>query len=524
MPEIQHQAILFIFTLQQSVVMKRILLFGAGKSATVLIDYLKSTVRTEGWFLTVVDANAGLAQEKVAQAANCTAASFDIQDAELRRRFVKEADLVISLLPPALHLLVAKDCLAAKKDLLTASYVDEEMKKLAQAIAENGLLFLCEMGLDPGLDHMSAKCMIDDIQEKGGEIQSFLSHCGGLVAPESDDNPWHYKISWNPRNVVRAGMSGAVYRENGIKKHLEYAELFSEKRFTTITGLEPYCWYPNRDSLSYAPVYGLEDCQTFIRTTLRHPDFMYGWKNLIDLQLTNETPQYTAGGKSLKALFKEHLDKQEFNQWLEQRLQEQFSHTKTILTELMKLTEIEQKAATKGVEPMDEFMVVDEEGDLKEIDIDDLKLNAAAALADRMHDAKLTLKQLFFLGMDDDETMITQPVCSPADILQHALEKKLALQQGDKDMVVMKHEIDYLQNGEVFKQTSTLVVKGKDNQYTAMAATVGLPLGIAAKLILKDIIQSKGLQIPVTREIYEPMLAELAAYDIRFLDEKERLA
>jgi saccharopine dehydrogenase-like NADP-dependent oxidoreductase len=319
-------------------------------------------------------------------------------------------------------------------------------------------------------------------------------------------------------------MGGAYYRENGIEKHLQYAELFSEKRFTTITGLEPYCWYPNRDSLLYGPVYGLKECPTFIRTTLRHPDFIYGWKNLIDLQFTNEIPQYTAGGKTLKALFKEHLDKQDFNQWLEQRLQEQFSHTKTILTELMKLTEIEQKAAVKGIEPIDEFMVVDEEGDLKQVDIDDLKLNAAAALADRMHDAKLTLKQLFYLGMDDDKTQVDQPVCSPADILQHALEKKLALQESDKDMVVMKHEIEYVQHGETFRHTSTLVVKGTDHQHTAMAATVGLPLGIAAKLILKGDIQTKGLQIPVIREIYEPVLAELAAYDIRFLDEKEQLS
>jgi saccharopine dehydrogenase-like NADP-dependent oxidoreductase len=319
-------------------------------------------------------------------------------------------------------------------------------------------------------------------------------------------------------------MAGAVYRENGTEKHLEYPALFAEKRFTTITGLEPYCWYPNRDSLAYMPLYGLEHCPTFIRTTLRHPDFMYGWKNLIDLQLTDENPQYSGSGKSLKALFKEHLDKQDFNHWLEQRLQEQFSHTKTILTELMKLTEIEQKAATKGLEPMEEFMVVDEEGDLKQVDIDDLKLNAAAALADRMHDAKLTLKQLFFLGMDDDETTIAQPVCSPADILQQALEKNLALQDGDKDMVVMKHEIVYRQNEALFRQTSTLVVKGTDHQHTAMAATVGLPLGIAARLILKGVIQAKGLQIPVIKEIYEPALAELEAYDIGFLDEKEQLA
>lgn len=323
--------------------------------------------------------------------------------------------------------------------------------------------------------------------------------------------------------MVLAGKAGALYKWNGDLKKLDYAALFAEKRYVEITGLEPLCWYPNRDSLSYLELYGLHDCNTFVRTTLRHPDFMYGWKNIIDLHLTDETIQYEVGGKSLKEAFKEHLDKHHFSDWLEQRLQEQFAYTKTILTELVNLTDLEQTAEKKGIAPMEEFMLVDEGGDLKEVEIDDLKMNAASAVAERMHDANLTLKQLFFLGLDDDQTRITKDQCSAADILQYAVEKKLALEEHDKDMVVMKHEIEFERNGSFDKHTSTLIVKGDDSRKTAMAKTVGLPLGIAAKLILKGVIKEKGLRIPIAKEIYEPVLAELAQHGIRFLDEKEEM-
>jgi saccharopine dehydrogenase-like NADP-dependent oxidoreductase len=500
--------------------MKKILLFGAGKSATVLIEYLAKTVAQENWQLTVADADPELVKSKLKNTTNTTAASFDIVNETERQKQIQNADIVISLLPPALHILVAKDCILLKKNLLTASYVDEQMKALKDEIKNNDLLFICELGLDPGIDHMSAKKMIDEIEEEGGEITSFISHCGGLVAPESDDNPWHYKISWNPRNVVLAGKAGAVYKQNNHEIQLTYDDLFKEKRFTDVKGLETLCWYPNRDSLSYIDIYGLHNCATFIRTTLRHPDFMYGWKNIIDLKLTDETVQYETQGKSLMEFFKEHMDRYNFTNWLEQKLQAQFEATKNIIAELVNLTEMEQKAAKKGVEHIDEFMVVNEEGDLEEIDIEDLKLNAAAALADKMHDAKLTLKQLFFIGLGDEDTKINKEKCSAADVLQFALENKLALQPTDKDMVVMKHEIEFILKEETYRQTATLVVKGKDNMHTAMAKTVGLPLGITAKQILKGAINLKGLHIPVTKEIYEPVLNELAAEGISFIEEK----
>ena len=499
--------------------MKKILLFGAGKSATVLIEYLLQSAKAENWQLLLVDAQLELALQKIGDSPHGKAMSFDIADGMQRGRLIEEASLVISLLPPALHFLVAQDCILYRKHLLTASYVDAQMKTLAPQVEASGLLFLCEMGLDPGIDHMSAIRMIDSIRRREGRILSFHSHCGGLVAPESDDNPWHYKISWNPRNVVMAGKAGAIYRENGSIVDLPYEALFAEKRYVPVPGHDVLCWYPNRDSLSYINIYGLEDCPTFIRTTLRHPDFMYGWKNIIDLKLTSENDMLETDGLSLAAAFKKHLQAQGFNEWLEHKLQNQFDATKGLLAELVNLVELEQKAAQKGVDPVDEFMLVDDAGNLKEVDIDDLKINAAATLADKMHDASLTLKQLFYLGLDDETTLVNKGRCAIADVLQLALEKKLPLQKGDRDRVVMLHEIGYEINGKPQKLTGTLVLDGENDSHTAMAKTVGLPLGIAAKLILNGTIKTRGLRIPVIADIYEPVLEELEAHGVVFREE-----
>ncbi|HJW16553.1 MAG TPA: saccharopine dehydrogenase C-terminal domain-containing protein, partial [Flavisolibacter sp.] len=499
--------------------MKNILLFGAGKSATVLIDYLLKNAEKEQWHLTLADANRGMSEEKIGGSIFGTAVTIDIANDEERKALINNADIVISLLPPIYHIVVAKDCIEFSKNLLTASYIDESMRSLRGNIEEKHLLFLCEMGLDPGIDHMSAKKMIDDIHEKNGKIDSFISHCGGLVAPESDNNPWHYKISWNPRNVVMAGKAGAIYKQGGEIIELNYEDLFAEKRYVNIPGNEALCWYPNRDSLSYISKYGLEETNTFIRTTLRHPDYIYGWKNIIDLKLTSEDIFYNTDKCSLYRFFREHMDKNGFSEWLENKLRDQFDLTKGLLAELVNLVELEQKAADKGVDTPDEIMMVDGKGDLQKVDIDDLKINAAATLADKMHDASLTLKQLFYLGMDDDTTLINKGECSASDVLQFALEKKLALQPGDKDLVIMLHEIEYTLDNKKFKSTASLVVTGEDDANTAMAKTVGLPLGIAAKLILNGSISEKGLLIPVDKHIYLPVLEELKQEGIFFNEE-----
>ncbi len=246
--------------------MKQILLFGAGKSSAALIDYFLTNALAENWRLTVVDAQIETVKEKIGDSPYGIATAYNITDEAKRYTTIVAADIVISLMPPALHYLIAKDCLRAKKNLLTASYVDHEIKSLVPEIEAAGLLFLCEMGLDPGIDHMSAKKLIDSIHADGGKITSFYSHCGGLVAPENDDNPWHYKISWNSRNVVMAGKAGAIYKQDEEIKEVKYEDLFADKRYVTIPNSEALCWYPNRDSLSYISSYGLEDTATFIRT------------------------------------------------------------------------------------------------------------------------------------------------------------------------------------------------------------------------------------------------------------------
>lgn len=500
--------------------MKTILLFGAGKSATVLIDYILEHSVTENWQLVVVDADLKLARSKVNHSGRAVAVSFDIASDQERSDYISQADIVISMLPPALHFMVAKDCLQYQKNLLTASYLDESISGLREEIAKNKLLFLCEMGLDPGIDHMSAMRMIDGIRASGGTITSFKSHCGGLVAPESDDNPWHYKISWNPRNIIMAGKAGAHYREQGKDVVVPYENLFSRDHEVDIPGLGQLCWYANRDSTRYAELYDLQNAGTFIRTTLRHPDFMYGWKNIIDLRLTDETPRYETDGKSLYLLFREHLEKNGFSEWLTKKISGRLEETRGLLENLMQLKEAENESEEKAGSVPGSFVTADENGDLREIEIDAVKKEAARVLASRMHEANLTLKQLYFLGFDDEETLVNRGLCSAADILQFAVEKKLSLRPYDKDMIVMLHEIGYVSNGHPASIRSYLVVKGQNSLRTAMARTVGLPLGIAARLILNGKIRMTGLHIPTAPEIYEPVLKELEQYDIRFREEQ----
>jgi len=498
--------------------MKSIVVFGAGKSATCLLEYLSREIAAHKWQLTVADGNFALVQSKLKNAPGTNAVAVNVEDETARQALVQKADIVISLLPPHLHILVARDCVLFGKNLLTASYADDDIRKLVPQIEEKGLLFLCEMGLDPGIDHMSAMKMIHDIKQQGGAITSFKSHCGGLVAPESDDNPWHYKISWNPRNIVQAGMAGAAFREEGTERKMQYQELFDASRVVDIPDLGYLAWYPNRDSLSYIPLYHLESAKTFVRTTLRYPEFCFGWKNVIELKLTDETIQYDTDGMTLQQFFQLHFNQHGFSEWLNKQLTDRFSKTKELLEKLQQLLEVEREANVDEKKELQDFMMVDDRGELMDINLDAVKTKAAATVAGQMHEANLSMKQLFFLGMDDDQTLINKGTCSALDVLQFAVEKKLALQPDDKDMIVMLHELEFQLNDRNFHRKASLVVKGIDNQRTAMAQTVGLPLGIAAKLILTGEINLKGLHIPLLPQVYEPVLKELEEYGIVFTE------
>ncbi|MDE3182123.1 MAG: saccharopine dehydrogenase NADP-binding domain-containing protein [Bacteroidota bacterium] len=438
--------------------MSTILLFGAGKSTTSLIDYLGKTCEENNWKIFVCDADISLAQSKTNQFSCAEAISFDVTNPEKRHKFISQADIVISMLPPSLHFLVAKDCLAFSKNLLTASYIDTNIRSLSDEIEAKGLLFIGEMGLDPGIDHMSAMKMINEIKSKGGTITSFKSHCGGLMSPESDDNPWHYKISWNPINVVAAGSSGAFYKEKGEIKEVLYSHIFEDEgHIVDVPGIGTLAWYANRDSLSYIDTYNLHGVHTFLRTTLRYPAFCRGWNKVVHLDLTNKNDH------------------------------EEIKHCKTFADwfELKKQKLINQQE--KNFDENDFF-------------------NAEF------------VQQLDFLSIRSDEKL-PEPVPNSASLLQYLLEKNLVMKPTDQDMIIMLHEIKFSVEGKDKETRSCLIVKGEDKTHTAMAKTVGLPLGIAAMLILKNKINVKGLHIPVIPEIYEPVLAGLELNGIKFKEE-----
>ncbi len=424
--------------------MKKILLFGAGKSATCLIDYLVKELGKNNWHLIVCDADLNLANSKINNAENAQAVSINVENEDSRKQLVRSADIVVSMLPPTLHFLIAKDCVEFSKNLLTASYVDENIKSLEKEITDKKLLFLCEMGLDPGIDHMSAMKLIHTIKEKGGIITSFISHCGGLIAPESDNNPWHYKITWNPRNIVLAGKDGAEYlKENKIVK-VSYLSIFKDCPTVNVIDNYPLCWYPNRDSLPYINLYELNGISTFIRTTLRHPAFCQGWNKLVNMGLT-DTSDHDQINECVT-----------FKEWFN---------------------------------------------------------NKAAAITDVFNNE--FVEQLDFLELKSNN-QLPENCENSADILQNILERKLAIIEDDKDMIVLMHELKYEVRGKNYGIKSSLIVKGEDSLRTAMAKTVGLPLGIATKLILQDKIKITGLHIPIVPEIYMPVLEELEKNGIVF--------
>lgn len=458
----QNHPGIFYFTpiLLALLTMKKILLFGAGKSATVLIAHLTQYCEKNNCRFFVCDQNLEATQKKISGFQNSSAVSVDVTNETSRRKLVSEADIVISLLPPSLHILVAKDCVFFSRNLLTASYVDEAMQSLAAEVESRNILFLAEMGLDPGIDHMSAMRVINALRAKNAKIHSFLSHCGGLVAPESDDNPWHYKVTWNPANVVMAGSSGAHYLSGNKEIQIGYPAVFAnDAQQIDVNGLGKLSWYANRDSLTYMETYGLDGLSDFIRTTLRYPEYIRAWNLIVHLGLTK-----TDDGADISQC-------NTYREWYSSKL---------------------NSFSEKNIDEKTALLLKDQN----------------------------VQHQFDFLGFFSDDTLPAKD--SSAKILQSLLENKLVMKPTDKDMIVMVHEVEYILGNEFEKLVSTLIVKGTDSRHTAMAKTVGMPLAIAAILILEGKISLKGLHIPVLPEIYEPVLAGLEENGILFEEIVER--
>ena len=437
--------------------MNRILIIGAGRSSTALIRYVLNKAKENNWTVTVADNNPELASAKVNGHPNGRSTWLDVAKVNDRKELISRADIVVSLLPAHLHLEVAHDCIKLKKHLITASYVSKEMYRLGDEARNRELIFMGEMGLDPGIDHMSAMQKIDEIKEKGGQLTAFRSYTGGLIAPESDNNPWHYKFTWNPRNVVLAGQGTAQYLENGKFKYIPYHRLFHNHRAVQIPGMGEYEVYPNRDSLLYRDVYGLSGIPNIIRGTIRNTGFCEAWASLVDIGLTNGSYPILDS------------DKLSFLEW------------------------------------MDAYVSNEPGNSVKE--------RVAHLIG---HDVKSeVIRKLEWLGLFRKKK-INLPNATPALILETLLLDKWKLEPGDKDMILMHHEFEYELKGKKYLLKSSLVMKGEDDQHTAMAKLVGLPMGIFVRLVLDGKIDTKGVHIPVMQQVYEPVLEELKEYGVEF--------
>jgi saccharopine dehydrogenase-like NADP-dependent oxidoreductase len=445
--------------------MNNILVIGAGRSATALINYLLANAAENQWFITVGDADLELAKQKVGDHPNGRAVWLDVQKTNDRRDMIARVDIVVSLLPVYLHWDVAQDCIKLKKHLVNASYVTKEMYGLGEEAKRQELVFMGEMGLDPGLDHMSAVQKIDEIKAKGGKITSFRSYTGGLVAPESDNNPWNYKISWNPRNVVLAGQGTAQYLEDGKHKYIPYSRLFTQYETVNIEGMGEFEMYANRDSLLYKDMYGIPNTPNILRGTLRRKGFCDAWNALRKIGLTDNTyPIVDSDSMTYHELMEAYVWKQTAGS-----VRERIAHSV---------------------------------GTTVDSDI---------------------MQRLEFLGLFSKKK-IKLPNASPAQILEHLLVEHLPLEQDDKDMVIMQHEFEYSIGRAKHRLTSTLVIKGENANDTAMSRLVGLPLAIFVKLMAQRKFSKTGVNIPTMKEAYEPVLEELATMGIRFIEKDEKLS
>jgi saccharopine dehydrogenase-like NADP-dependent oxidoreductase len=442
--------------------MKKLLLIGAGRSTIYLIKYLLHIAESENWHIRIGDLSLALAQSKAQNHPCATAFEFDVNNATERSNEIAKADIVISMLPAHMHTAVAIDCVQYKKHMITASYVSKEIEVLHSQAVDAGVVILNEMGVDPGLDHLSALKLINEIREKGAELKIFESFTGGLVAPESDNNPWNYKFTWNPRNVVLAGSGGAVkFVQEGMYKYIPYHQVFRRTESIEIEGYGRFEGYANRDSLKYRDVYGLSNIPTIYRGTLRRPGFCRAWDTFVKLGATDDT--YIMEDS-------ENMTHRDFiNSFLA------YNPFDSVELKLM------------------HYMKFDQDDEIME--------------------------KLKWLGIFD-KTKIGLKNASPAQILQHMLEKKWSLSDTDKDMIVMYHKIGYSLQGIDEMVESSMVCIGEDKDYTAMAKTVGLPLAIGAKLILQGIIKTPGVQLPMSPEIYNPVLKELKEYGIEFIEKQ----
>ena len=440
--------------------MKNILVIGAGLSASSMLRYFCKNSEKEGWHLKVVDRDGELAKSKVDGCLNAEGFALDALNPEERAPLIEWADIVVSMLPARFHIEIAEDCVKYRTNLITPSYISKEMRALNTAAEEAGILIMNEIGVDPGIDHMSAKKVLDEIEGMGGKMHIFESFTGGLVAPESDNNPWNYKFTWNPRNVVLAGQGGAAkFIQEGRYKYIPYHKLFRRTEIVNIPDYGDFEGYANRDSLKYRSKYGLEDIPTIYRGTFRRKGFSKAWDVFVQLGCTDDS--YILEGSR-------DMTKREF---------------------------------------INSFLRYNEH--------DSVELKLRYYLNIDMDD--IIWDKLVWLGIFEDYKLDFDKDVTPAQFLQRILEEKWTLEPEDKDMIVMWHKFVFRIGDGPFREINSHMVSiGEDQTYTAMSNTVGLPIAICCKMILNGTIQRKGVHLPIVKEIYDPILEELEEYGITF--------
>jgi len=436
--------------------MKKILILGAGRSSVFLIEHLLKYSGNQ-FSITVADQTTAGAESKTGKHPAASVIALDVNHSEDMNKAVAAHDIVISMLPANMHIPVAYACLEKRKHLFTASYVSPAMQKLNHEVEQAGLLFMNELGLDPGIDHMSAMQMIEELKERGGEITSFKSFCGGLVSPKSNDNPWGYKFSWNPRNVILAGQSTARWLEQGKIIYTPYHRLFKEAETIEVPGFGSYDAYANRDSLGYTEAYGLSGIRTLKRGTIRQSGYCRAWDALVQMGITDDTFSICIPDGTSWHTFSTSFLPGGSPSW------------RSTLCKLMHWQN----------------------------DDDALEL-------------------LEYTGIFDADNMIAPQTATPAALLQQQLEKKWLLRAGDTDRIVMIHEIEYLMQGKMQKLSASLVIDGESQTHTAMAKTVGLPLAVFTRLFVDQQIQNRGVLIPVHKNIYQPVMQGLSEFGIHF--------
>jgi len=441
---------------------KTILLVGAGRSCYVLIQFLIENKQKEQWEIIIADANIDLLKSKVSEA-DATLISLDVNNEEACALWVKKADIVISMVPAHLHTHIARNCVKHGKHMVTASYVSEDMQALNQDAISKNIILLNEIGLDPGLDHLSAMKIIDELRNDGKQMLNFESFTGGLLAPESEkDNPWKYKFTWNPRNVVLAGQGIVKFIQQGRFKYIPYHRLFRRTEIIEVAGFGKFEGYANRDSLKYIDAYNLRGIPTIYRGTLRRPGFCRAWNVFVQLGATDDS--YVMEGTE------DMTNRQFINSFLS------YNPSDSVELKLM------------------HYLHLDQDSDIME--------------------------KLEWLGIFEDKKIGLKDA-TPAQVLQHILQDKWKLLPDDKDMIVMWHQFIYQFENKIERRISSMGVIGENTENTAMAKTVGLPVGIATKLILENKINAKGVQIPTVKEIYHPILDELERFGIAFKETTE---